>query len=74
MGRRETSRAPTSRGAGPGRPGEYAATAYVEAQTNRHRFHEKLMKAFLRPEVFEGTVVVARRLGVTAEQLQLGDG
>jgi hypothetical protein len=37
----------------------------------RHRFHEKLMKAFLGPEVFEGTVLVAPRLAAASEQLRL---
>jgi hypothetical protein len=32
------------------------------------------MKAFLGPEVFEGTVVVARRPGRKSQQLELADG
>jgi hypothetical protein len=32
-------------------PAEYAAAVRLEAQTLRHRFHDKLMKAFLGPEV-----------------------
>jgi hypothetical protein len=43
----------------PADPAEYAAAARIEAQTLRHRFHDKLMKAFLGPEVFEGTVGTA---------------
>jgi hypothetical protein len=35
-------------------PPEYAAAVRIEAQTLRHTFHERLMKAFLEPEVFEG--------------------
>ena len=52
-------------------PAEYAAAVRLEAQTLRHRFHDKLMKAFLGPEVFEGTVAVARRHTPTSEQLRL---
>jgi hypothetical protein len=40
----------------PSDPGEYAAAVRLEAQTLRHRAHEKLMRAFLEPEVFEGGV------------------
>ena len=43
----------------PADPVEYAAAVRIESQILRHRAHEKLMKAFLSPEVFEGTVVVA---------------
>jgi hypothetical protein len=43
----------------PADPVEYAAAVRIEAQILRHRAHERLMKAFLGPEVFEGTVVVA---------------
>jgi len=55
----------------PADPAEYAAAVRLEAQTLRHRFHDKLMKAFLGPEVFEGTVAVARRHTPTSEQLRL---
>lgn len=55
----------------PGDPVEYAATVHLEAQVLRHRFHEKLMKAFLGPEVFEGGVT-AHRVAAGAEQLSLG--
>jgi hypothetical protein len=37
----------------------------------RHRSHDKLMKAFLGPEVFEGTVVVAPHVAAASEQLRL---
>jgi hypothetical protein len=37
----------------------------------RHRFHDKLMKAFLGPEVFERTVRVAPPSAVASEQLRL---
>jgi len=39
-------------------PAEYARALRSEAQTLRHRFHERLMQAFLDPEVFEGGVRV----------------
>ena len=50
---------------------EYAAAVRMEAQILRHRSHDKLMKAFLGPEVFEGTVAVTPRPGPTSEQLRL---
>jgi hypothetical protein len=50
---------------------EYAAAVRIEAQTLRHRFHEKLMKGFLGPEVFDGTVFVTPRPRGGAEQLAL---
>jgi hypothetical protein len=43
----------------------------MEAQVLRHRFHDKLMKAFLGPEVFDGTVAVAQRSAPASEQLRL---
>ena len=55
----------------PADPAEYAAAVRLEAQTLRHRFHDKLMKAFLGPEVFEGTVAVAPRHTPASEQLRL---
>jgi hypothetical protein len=55
----------------PADPAEYAAAVRLEAQTLRHRFHDKLMKAFLGPEVFEGTVAVAPRHTRSSEQLRL---
>ena len=58
----------------PGDPIEYAAAIRMEAQILRHRAHDKLMKAFLGPEVFEGTVVVARRPGAKSQQLELASG
>ncbi len=58
----------------PGDPVEYAAAVRIEAQMLRHRAHDKLMKAFLGPEVFEGAVIVARRPGPKSEQLMLADG
>jgi hypothetical protein len=58
----------------PGDPVEYAAAVRTEAQMLRHRSHDKLMKGFLGPEVFEGTVVIAPRHSRASEQLQLADG
>jgi hypothetical protein len=50
---------------------EYAAAVHIEAQMLRHRSHDKLMKAFLGPEVFEGTVVIAPRVAPASEQLRI---
>ena len=55
----------------PGDPAEYAAAVRIEAQMIRHRFHDKLMRAFLGPEVFEGTVMIAPRTAPPSEQLRL---
>jgi hypothetical protein len=54
-------------------PAEYASAVRMEAQMLRHRAHDKLMKAFLGPEVFEGTVLVvaSSHPGPTSEQLRL---
>jgi hypothetical protein len=38
----------------PSEPARYAAAVRLEAQALRHRAHEKLMRAFLDPAVFEG--------------------
>jgi hypothetical protein len=55
----------------PAEPAEYAGAVRIEAQMIRHRFHDKLMKAFLGPEVFEGTVRVAPHAAAASEQLRL---
>jgi hypothetical protein len=55
----------------PAEPAEYAAAVRIEAQMLRHRSHDKLMKAFLGPEVFEGTVQVVRSHASASEQLRL---
>jgi hypothetical protein len=47
-----------------------AAAVRLEAQLLRHRCHERLMRAFLGPEVFEGTAQVAQP-APTGEQLRL---
>jgi hypothetical protein len=52
-------------------PAEYSAAVRLEAQALRHRFHERLMRAFLGPEVFEGAVVVVQPATPAAEQLRL---
>jgi hypothetical protein len=39
-------------------PADYARAVHHEAQALRHRFHDRLMRAFLDPEVFEGHVRV----------------
>ena len=38
---------------------EFAAAVHYEAQTLRYRTHEKLMRAFLDPEVFDGGIRMA---------------
>ena len=55
----------------PADPAEYASAVRTEAQMLRHRTHDKLMKAFLDPEVFEGNVTVAPHAAPTGEQLRL---
>jgi hypothetical protein len=56
----------------PAEPAEYAGAVRMEAQMLRHRFHERLMKAFLGPEVFDGTVAVTSRVTEAGgEQLRL---
>ena len=55
----------------PADPAEYAAAVRLEAQALRHRAHERLMRAFLGPEVFEGTVVVAGGTPARAPKLRL---
>ncbi|HVC07946.1 MAG TPA: hypothetical protein VND98_10220 [Solirubrobacterales bacterium] len=46
----------------PSDPARYAAAVRLEAQALRHRAHEKLMRAFLDPAVFEGTSAPPERL------------
>jgi hypothetical protein len=40
-------------------PAGYAAAVRAQAQALRHEFHERLMRAFLEPEVFNGAVRMA---------------
>ncbi|MGI8863474.1 MAG: hypothetical protein ACR2JH_03605 [Solirubrobacteraceae bacterium] len=44
----------------PGDPTEYAASVHHETQALRYRAHEKLMRAFLDEEVFDGHVHLGR--------------
>jgi len=55
----------------PGDAAEYASAIHIEAQLIRHRAHDKLMKAFLGPEVFEGTVAVVPRFAPPSDQLRI---
>jgi hypothetical protein len=55
----------------PNDPAGYAEAVRAEAQALRHQFHERLMRAFLGPEVFEGAVLVARGAPVEHQQLTL---
>jgi len=56
-------------------PAGYSEAVRAEAQALRHKFHERLMRAFLGPEVFDGGVLVARAAASPAErQLRLADG
>jgi len=54
----------------PSDPAEYSAAVRLEAQLLRHQFHERLMRAFLGPEVFEGTVLLTQP-PPSGEQLRL---
>jgi hypothetical protein len=44
----------------PADPVDYARAIHLEAQTLRHAAHERLMRAFLEPEVFDGDVHIQR--------------
>ncbi len=55
----------------PADPAEYAAAVRLETQALRHQFHERLMRAFLGPEVFEGAVFVGTPAAAGGEQLRL---
>jgi hypothetical protein len=54
-------------------PAGYAEAVRSEAQMLRHQFHLRLMRAFLEPEVFDGTVAVAR-VATSVPQLTLLEG
>ena len=54
----------------PSDPAEYAAAVRHEAQALRHKFHERLMKAFLDPDVFQGGDAPRQRVPAQA-QLEL---
>ena len=49
---------------------DYAESVRVQAQELRHQFHERLMRAFLEPAVFEGGVVVSSSNAPTQLSLQ----
>jgi hypothetical protein len=55
----------------PSDPVDYAGAVRLEAQILRHRFHERLMRAFLDPEVFDGAVTVDHRLAASSTQQSL---
>jgi len=55
----------------PSDPAEYVAAVRMQAQELRYRSHERLMRAFLGPEVFEGAVLVVRSASPGGEQLRL---
>jgi hypothetical protein len=60
-------------GARPTDPAEYARVVRFEAQALRHRVHEKLMRAFLEPEVFEGGVRLEEAAAIAAQGSLLDD-
>lgn len=43
----------------PSDPADYAESVRLQAQELRHQFHERLMRAFLEPAVFEGRVIAS---------------
>ncbi len=58
----------------PSDPAEYAGAVRMAAQELRYQSHERLMRGFLGPEVFEGAVAIVRKPGTDAEQLRLVSG
>ncbi|MCP9490213.1 MAG: hypothetical protein MSC31_10105 [Solirubrobacteraceae bacterium MAG38_C4-C5] len=60
-------------GTRPTDPAEYARVVRFEAQALRHRVHEKLMRAFLEPEVFEGGVRLEEAAAIAAQGSLLDD-
>ncbi len=55
----------------PSDPVDYAAAVRMAAQELRYDFHERLMRAFLGPEVFEGGVVLVKAEQPVDKQLRL---
>ena len=55
----------------PADPTGYAEAMRTHAQTLRHQFHERLMRAFLEPEVFSGGVRVTEPPPVPETQLTI---
>lgn len=51
----------------PSDPADYAESVRLQAQDLRHQFHERLMRAFLEPAVFEGRVIA----GASGQAVQL---
>lgn len=56
----------------PADPMEYARAVRLEAQALRHAAHERLMRAFLEPEVFDGGVRVESAPVAERQQSLLG--
>lgn len=54
-------------------PAEYATTVHRETQALRYRAHEKLMRAFLDDEVFDGRVRIEPERGREGHQTSLLD-
>jgi hypothetical protein len=55
-------------------PADYARAVHLEAQALRHRYHERLMRAFLDPEVFDGRVrIEPERVAGRSRQESLPD-
>jgi hypothetical protein len=52
-------------------PGEYAVTVHREAQALRYRAHDRLMRAFLDEEVFDGRVRIEPERGRASRQTAL---
>ena len=55
----------------PSEPAEYAAAVHREAQQLRYRAHERLMRAFLEDEVFEGRVRIDAERSTSTRQRSL---
>jgi hypothetical protein len=58
----------------PADPAEYAAAVRREAQALRYRAHEKLMRAFLDDDVYDGRVRIERETLTRRAQASLLDG
>jgi hypothetical protein len=58
----------------PSDPAEYAGAVRMAAQELRYQSHERLMRGFLGPEVFEGSVTIVRKPQTDVEQLRLVSG
>ena len=52
----------------PAERADYARAMHHEAQLLRYRSHDKLMRAFLEPEVFQGAVVIGHAPAVERQQ------